>query len=63
MPVGGRAIGKTGFSSGLSASGKDFIDDIKISIILYQIPIHSQWGVININSSHTFCFFYSSLFI
>lgn len=42
MPVGGRAIGKTGFSSGLSASGKDFIDDIKISIILYQIPIHSQ---------------------
>ena len=29
MPVGGRAIGKTGFSSGLSASGKDFTENIK----------------------------------
>jgi len=31
MPVGGRAIGKTGFSSGLSASGKDFFNN-KINI-------------------------------
>ncbi|CAG9801679.1 unnamed protein product [Chironomus riparius] len=26
MPVGGRAIGKTGFSSGLSASGRSYND-------------------------------------
>lgn len=28
MPVGGRAIGKTGYSSGLSASGEDYFNII-----------------------------------
>lgn len=32
MPVGGRAIGKTGFSSGLTGSGKDCIDNKKKNI-------------------------------